>query len=181
MPILNPNDLAPDESRQEVIAEALTSQTPAVPGIVAVRGITPLVMAALHRANNPYVTGKKGFTAMGIQFEDGKTDVDAGSFGIAMMSKTAEVLILLSCDRPALKSFAGNPASLEDAALDFMEDTTPEVLAEATVFVSEQLMAISKTRVTQAPDEAETPEAAALKEGGKPGPKKLVPTGSRKS
>lgn len=179
---MKPQDVAPesDEQRQETIADALTSTSPKIPGIEAVRHITPLVMSALHRANNPYVTAKKGFAAMGIEFDGEKTDLDPTDFGIAMMPKTAEVLILLSCDRDTLKKYAGDSAALNDAALDFMEDATPEILAEATIYVSQQLVAISKTRATNAPEDKPSPEAAALKEGGNNGPKKHARTGSRK-
>lgn len=183
MPVLQPNDVAPesDAARQETIGEALIDNAPKIPGVTAVRHITPLVMSALHRANNPYVTAKRGFDAMGVVFDGKTTSLDPAGFGIAMMPKTAEVLILLSCDRDTLKKYAVDPAALENAALDLMEDATPELLAEATVFVSEQLITISKSRATKAPEEQESPEAAALKGGGRPGPKKLARTGSRKS
>lgn len=183
MALLKPNDVAPegDESRQEIIAEALTSIAPKIPGVQAVRHITPLVMSALHRANNPYVTAKRGFDAMGIEFDGDKMKLDPAAFGISMMPKTAEVLVLLSCDRDTLKKYAVDAAALESAALDFMEDSTPEILAEATVFVSQQLMTISKTRSTKAPEDQEAPESAALKGGGRPGPKKPARTGSHKS
>lgn len=184
MAILNPKEVAQapngeatdhDESRQEVIAAALVSEAPSIPGIKAVRHITPLVMVALQRANNPYVTARRGFEAMGIDFDGEATKTDPAAFGIAMMPKTAEVLILLSCDKETLKKYAVGSTTLQSDAMDFMEDTTPEVLAEATVFVSEQLMSISKTRATKAPEERDSPEASTL--NGASGKKKHVRTG----
>lgn len=182
MAIMNPTEIAPasngsavdpEEARQETIAAALVSESPAIPGITAVRHITPLVMVALQKANNPYVTAHRGFEAMGIDVSAEATKEDPAAFGIAMMPKTAEVLVLLSCDKDRLKRYAVDAAALQNDAMDFMEETTPEVLAEATVFVSEQLMMISKTRANKAPEERDTPEASTLN-GGK---KKPVRTG----
>lgn len=169
-------EISEEENRQNTIAGAITNELPIIPGVSAVRHITPLVMAALHRANNPYVTAKRGFDAMGIHFDEGKTDADPAEFGIAMMPKTAEVLILLSCDREALKKFAVDPAALLDSALDLMEESTPEMLAEATIYISQELMTISKTRTVKAPEDSEAPEAAALS-GDASGKKKPARTG----
>lgn len=174
MPVLDPSAVA-EETREQTIARAITNEVPTVPGITAVRGITPLVMAALQTANNPYVTAKAGFDAMGITFKmvevdveiEGKeekqwqsqTDMPAASFGIAMMTKTAEVLVLLAADRDTLKRYAVDRLALADAAMDLMEETTPELLAEATVFISGMLVPISKTRAVKAPEDAGPPEA----------------------
>lgn len=174
MAIMKSTEVAPenaqvdyDEARQETIAAALVSESPDIPGIKAVRHITPLVMVALQKANNPYVTARRGFEAMGIDFDGETTKADPAAFGIAMMPKTAEVLILLQCEKDALKRYAVDSAALQNDAMDFMEETTPEALAEATVFISEQLMTISKTRATKAPEEREAPQAGPLVSGKK--------------
>jgi len=183
MATIKPHEIAAedaDASRENSIAEALVGNAPHIPGVTVVRGITPLVMLALQRVNNPYVTAAKGFAAMGIKFEGGETDSDPAAFGISMMPKTAEVLILFSCDKADLRRYATAPAALEEAALDFMEDTTPDVLAEATVFISGMLTTLSKSRAEKAPEDTEAPEASTLKEGAR-GVKKPVPTGLRKS
>lgn len=183
MPILKPTDLEPDEGRQQIIAKQIIAGACDLPG--AVRGMAPLVMAALQIANNPYVTGARGFAAMkfeemGIRFEekDGKQVVnDPAGFGIAMMTKTAEVLILVTCDNEQLKRCAMDATALQDAALDYMTTTTFEELAAATVKVSEMLVSSGKSRVS--PEDKDAPKASPFEESG--GKKKRVRTGSRKS
>lgn len=176
-------DMSPktcEEERHNIIAESVINKSPAIPGVETVRDITPLVMLALQLANNPYVTGKKGFSAMGIEFDGKNTNLDHAEFGIRMMPKTAEVLVLFSCDKDKLKQYATNYSSLENDALEFIESSTLESLAEATVYISERIDAMSKSRASKARGDEGTPEAAALREGGK-GPKKLARTGSHKS
>lgn len=181
MPVLQPNQLTPEEERHEVIADAILNDAPSIPGFQCVRNITPLVMVALQRSNNPYITGRKGFDAIGIEFDgDGRQLTDAAGFAMAMMPKTAEVLILLSCSREELRCFSRDSAALDNAALDLVEVSTVDALMEATVFVSKQLEALAKSRADQAPED-EKPSAAAIEEGGATGSKKLVRTGSRKS
>lgn len=173
MAVINSKDVGSEEARHETIAEAIIDNTPVIPGVVCVRGITPLVMSALQRANNPFITNRKGFEAIGIEFDKkGKQVTDATTFALAIMPKTAEFLILLSCSREELKRFAVNPEALQDAALDIMEVATMEQLGAATVFVSEQLQQIAKARATKSPED-DKPEAAALGENWakkKPGP-----------
>lgn len=162
MAIIPAKDMEAEEARHEVIAEAIVSNIPSLPGVDCVRGITPLVMSALQRANNPFITNRKGFEAIGIEFDaKGKQTTDPASFALALMPKTAEVIVLLKCSREDLKRFAVNPPALEDAAQDFLEGSTMEQLGEAMIFVSNQLQQISKARAAKSPEE-EKPEAAAL-------------------
>lgn len=167
---------ATEEARHKVIAEAIVGVTPAIPGVDCVREITPLVMTALQRANNPFITNRKGFEAIGIEFDKkGKQVTDPAAFALAIMPKTAEILVLLSCTREELKRFAVNSVALEDAALDLMEGATMQQLGEATIFVTVQLNQISKARAAKSPEE-DKPGAASLEEvtGAK---KKPGPTG----
>lgn len=175
MAVIKPQDVASEEARHETIAEAIIDNTPVIPGVVCVRGVTPLVMAALQRANNPFITNRKGFEAIGIEFDkSGKQVTGAAVFALAIMPKTAEFLILLSCDREALKRFAVNPEALQDVALDLMENATMEQLGAATIFVSEQLQQIAKARATKSPED-DKPGASALEKNG--AKKKHVHTG----
>jgi hypothetical protein len=178
MPILKASELAPDseETRQATLAEGILAPPHSVPGFVCVRRITPLVMAALQRANNPYITARKGFEAMGVEFdEEGNQLTDAASFGVAMLPKTAEVLLLMSCTREQLKRYAVSPQALESDALDIVEDSTLETLAQATAFITSELQLMAKTQVIPAPED-EKPSAEALK-GGAEGSKKPARTG----
>lgn len=180
MPLLNPSQLSPEEERNEVITDAIIDEAPAIPGFQCVRGLSPLVIVALQRANNPYMTARRGFDAIGIQFdESGKQLTSSAEFGIAMLPKTAEVLVLVSCSRDELKWYSKDPESLESAALDLVDATDMGVLVEATSFVAKLLEATSKSKVDPAPED-EKPSAAAIEEGGT-NAKKLVRTGSRKS
>ena len=168
MAVIQPKDVAAaeDEARQESIANAIIGGSPAIPGVECVRSITPLVMCALQRANNPFITNRKGFEAMGISFDNkGNQLTDAASFALALMPKTAEVMVLLSCTREELKQFAVSPAALEDAALELMDGATMEQLGEATIFVSNQLQLVAKSRAAKSPED-DKPEASALKEHG---------------
>jgi len=176
MPILNPNDLTPKAEREQTIETALLDAPPDLPGVKCVRTITPLVMTVLQRTNNPYVTGKAGFEAAGISFlEDGNVQ-DPAQFAIRMMPFTAEVLICFMCTRDELKHYATKSDALQSAALDYMEGSTVEALAEATVFVSEQLGVIAKTRAVPSRD-LEKPEAEGLNGEGANAPKKPVRIG----
>lgn len=186
MPILKPQDLTPEEERHETIAKQIVGSTCNIAG--AVRGMTPLVMAALQLANNPYVTGLRGFAAMGLEemgiyFEEieGKQVVnDPAGFGIVMMQKSAEFLVLVTCENVQLKQFAVDAQELQSASLDYMEVASFEDIAAATVKISELLVNSGKSRVSRAPEDKEAPKAATIGEGGH-GPKKRVRTGSRKS
>lgn len=164
MALLKPTEMDTEEDRHNIIAEAIIGKTPVIPGVVCVREITPLVMAAMQRANNPFITNRKGFEAIGIEFDsEGKQLTDPASFALAIMPKTAEILILLSCSREDLKRFAVSPLALEDAALDLMDTSTMEDLAAGMLFVSEQLEQISKSRAAKSPED-EKPSASALEE-----------------
>lgn len=178
MAVIQPADID-EEKRHEIIADAVIGGSPGIPGVECIREITPLVMSALQRANNPYITNRKGFEAIGIKFDaDGNQVSDAAEFALAIMPKTAEVIVLLSCPREQLKQFAVNPAALQDAALDIMETATMEQMGMATVFVSEQLQRISRARATKSTDD-DKPEAQALAQVN--GKKKPGRTGSHKS
>lgn len=181
MSVLKPNEIAP-EDRENSIAESIIDGIPEVPGVKCVRGMSPLVMTALHRSNNPYVVGRPGFEEMEIEFEDDGKVRNAAAFGVAMMPKTAAVLVLWSCDREALKRFATAPEALESASLDFMEEFPGGVsgLAEATIHVSEALQAVQLSKAVAVDDE-EKPQASTLNGEGGVGPKKHARTGSRKS
>jgi len=177
MPILNPNSVSPEEAqREKTIGQAIVNGAQSVCGLHCVRDITPLVMTVLQRTNNPFVTGKAGFEAAGISFaEDGNVQ-DPAQFAMRMMPFTAEVLICFSCSREDLKRYAADSAALQSAALDYMEGSTIEALAEATVFVSERLGVITKSRASPS-QESTKPKAAGLGGDGKGSPKKRVRTG----
>lgn len=176
MALIDPNKIISEEERHDAIANVLLTDAPVIPGITCVRHITPLVMTALQRANNPYVTGKKGFEAIGIEFDSqGKQLTDLSQFSLAMMPQTAEVLVLLSCSREELKRYTVNPEELESKALDLVEESTLEKMGEATVFIVEQLKAVSLSRsVTSSEDK---PLDSAVQKGGGTRPKKLGRTG----
>jgi hypothetical protein len=170
MPILKLQDL--EEERHEKIAASMVAGAPIIPTFSPVRNFTPLVVAALQMAQNPYVIGKAGFESIGIKFNaKGKQVTDPTAFAIAMMPKTAEAVVALTCDREQLKAYAVNPAALQSAALDLMEESTMEALAGATVYIAEQLGAISASRANPAPKERK-PQS-----GGGSGAKKHVRTG----
>lgn len=174
MAVIKPQEIQTEEERHAVVEESILLDVPSFPGRKCVRDITPLVMTALHRANNPYVTGKKGFASIGVQFgENGEQQTSPLDFAILMMPKTAEVLLLLSCTREELKAFARVPGALEDAALDIVEDSSMDAMAAATVFISERLKAISGSRVAASPDD-DKPAASTLEDTG---PKEPAPTG----
>ncbi len=184
MPILDPKKIVPEEDRENILGEVLIDSAPEIPGMNCIRGISPLVMTALQRTNNPYVTGKKGFLAAGIDFEEKEDKAEqeqaAGEFAMAMMPFTAEVLICWTCSREELKKYARDSKALQSAALDFMEDSTMEKLAEATIYVSRQLAAITKSRAVPAPDQRKP--KAEMTGGGSGAPKKKhVRTGKPKS
>lgn len=163
MPILRDEDLTAEEQRHEALDAVFIDNRPTFAGFQTVRHVTPLVMVALRKANNPFVTARKGFEAMGLNL-DGPDKTDSAEFGIAMMPKTAEVLILLSCSREELKRFASNPAALENAALDLVDGSTLEFMAEATGFVSDIIKLVSKAQAVQAPED-EKIESPAAPEG----------------
>ncbi len=151
-----------EEERHEVIAEAVIGKPPVIPGVEIVRGITPLAMIVLQKANNPYITNRKGFAALGVEFDkSGKLISDAAQFGMVMMPKTAEMLAVFSCTREQLKQFASDPAALEDATFELLDTLTTKQLKDATLVISEQLEKLSKSQATQDPDE-EKPSAASL-------------------
>lgn len=165
MAILKPEELGgPDneEARHNTIADAIVGGTPVIPGVACVRDVTPLVMLALLRANNPFITNRKGFEAIGVEFDrSGKQITDPATFAMLIMPKTAEILILLSCSREDLKRFGVDPAALEDAALELMDTSSMEDLAEGMLFVSGKLEQISKSRAAKSP-EGEKPGASVL-------------------
>lgn len=159
--------------REHSISESLIDDIPQVKGITCLRGMSPLVMTALQRSNNPYVTGRPGFEEAGVNIGDDGKVTDFAAFGIAMMPKTAAVLVLWTCDRPTLKMFATSPEFLENAALDYMEDFPGGIqgLAEVTIHVSKALEAIQLSKAVPAEDE-DSPKASTIEtESGLPSPK----------
>jgi len=173
MAILNPKDVATEETREDILAEALVGTIPGMPGVECVRGFSPLVMLALQKANNPFVTNRKGFEAIGIEFDSkGQQLTTPAEFGFAMMPKTAEVLVLFTCSREDLKQFAVSPAALEDAALELLDGLTLEQSAEAMVFIAERMKRIGKAQATKAEDDTK-PVASTMPVGKK----KHGPTG----
>lgn len=183
MALLKPEEIAPegDEQRQDIIAKAITSKAPNIPGFVARRHMTPLAMVALMLVKNPYVA-KDGFLQMGFEIEDGvPKNVDAHEFGIAMMQKVAEVLAVLTCETERLKIFADNADALRDSAKDILEETEQDVLLEAMNSIGEQLFTISKTQATRAPEEQGNPESSTLNGGNGKSPKRRARTGLHKS
>lgn len=184
MAILKQADIEPNEEqqRQNTIGKAIAGVIPKeVAGIPILRGISPLVMEALRRANNPYITGKKGFEAANISFDptpDKDEESRGAEFAMAMMGKTAEVLACFSCSREELKEFAfgSDQNALKEAVFDIMENATLEQMAEATVFVSVQLKMASKARADKSPDDTK-PKAETIESEKK----RQRHTGSRKS
>jgi len=178
MPILNPKDIATEEEKAQVIAEAVIGKAPdSIADIVFVRDFSPLVMMALQKANNPFATHLKGFREMGIEFdEEGNRLTDAAEFAMLMMPKTAEVLVLWSCSREELKRYAVDPRGLGDAAINLMADVTSiDEMTKAMERVSDQMQKFNGVQVVKSPDDTK-PESEALKEGaGKA--KKQHPTG----
>lgn len=175
MAIIKEEDIrTEEEQRHDISADAFLTDAPSIPGFACVRHFTPLVMVALHKANNPYITGTKGFEAMGVDIDllskTGKQDDEsakqaASDFALRMMPKTGEVLVLLTCSREELKQFAKDSDALESAAMDLVEGSTMEALATATMHISQQQQMITKTQaVPSAKDE--TPDALADKKNG---------------
>lgn len=184
MAVIKQVELAPEEKekeRENIISESIIGRIPEIPGIKCLRGMSPLVMTALHRSNNPYVVGRPGFEEMGIKFDEGGKVANFAAFGVAMMPKTSAVLVLWSCDRDALKRFAVDAIALESASLDFMEDFPGGVggLAEATIHVSEALRAVQLSKAVAVEDDK--PHASTINGEGGDGPKKHARTGSHKS
>lgn len=176
MAILKTADIQPteEEQRHQVTAGAFLTTAPTIPGFNCIRHFTPLVVTALHNANNPYMTGTKGFEALGIDIsklptkedgEDQKAKQALSDFALKMMPKTAEVLVLLCCTREELKQFALNPVMLESNALDLMENSSLDALAGATVHIAAQQGMISKSQATKAEGE-EKPDAISDKKNG---------------
>lgn len=170
--ILKPEQLS-EEARHEATEKVMLTPHGELPSFPLVRHITPLVLVALQRANNPYITGRKGFEVIGITFDEDNDlqSTDRMSFAIAIMPKTAEVLLLLSCTREELKRFATHPEELESRAQDIVEESTKEFMAQATVIISEELQAVSGSKANIA-DEKPTVEAIEVDEK-----KKQDPTG----
>lgn len=185
MAVMNQFDLEEgdqERARENSTSDALISEVPQIPGIECVRGISPLVMTALHKANNPYVVGKRGFELLGVKFtEEGKIE-DLAAFGVAMNPKTAEVLVLWTCDRQELKKFAMDSSSLQDAALDYMEDFPGgiEGMAAATEHVTKALQAVQLAKAV-ASDAEDKPKASTMTGEGTPGPKKHARIGGLNS
>lgn len=188
MPVLKPKDLSLEETpeekeqrREHNTTTALIAGMPNIPGITCLRAMSPLVMTALHRSSNPYVVGKRGFEKAGIYFNDDGNVKDFAAFGLAMMPKTAEVLLLWTCDREHLKLFAQFPNDLESAALDYMEEFPGGFagLAEVTSHVAKAIGDVQLSKAVPSEDDTK-PKATGL-EGGQPGPKKPAHTGKPKS
>lgn len=187
MGLLKQIDVAPEEEKERqrdnsIANSIIGNDAPDIPGITCLRGMSPLVMTALHRSDNPYVVGKPGFEAAGIKFEPDGSVKDFAAFGVAMMPKTAAVLVLWTCSREELKRFAMAPEALESASLDYMEEFAGGVagLAKVTIHVSEALQAVQLSKAV-AVDKDEAPKASTLNGEGHTGPKKLARTGSHKS
>lgn len=174
-----------EEVRTESAASAIISDKPEqdfVAGVKLVRRVSPLVLVALEKANNPFITGKAGFEAAGIAFDpkalaseaEDRTDEQkavAARFAMAIMPKTAEVLACFSCTREELRKFARDPVALEDASFDILENvTSSQDMVEAMLLVTKEMSLFQKVRVSPAPEE-QTPESATT------GKKKLDHTG----
>ena len=141
------------ETREDALAKAFTSDMPRpLNGIKFVRKISPLVVVALNKANNPYLTGKRGFEALGLTMEGDSVSTPA-EIGVAIMPKTAEVIVLLTCGRDDLKRYAEDSKALQSAALDMLEDHDVDFFAKATELISEELGGVSKTQAAEAPEE----------------------------
>lgn len=167
MAILKPEALT-EENRHALIEDALVDggMKPPVP---CVRDFAPLVIIALRRANNPYMTHRKGFDAIGVEFDEhGKQLTDPVEFVFKMMLKTAEVLVLFSCTHEELKEFVRSSDKLEDAAMDFMGKHLPniEAASQATLFVTKKMEAMSRSQAAT-DTEDDKPKAETLDNGKK--------------
>ena len=175
MPVLKQEQLS-EEARHDVIGGAIVAGPPSLPGYEIRRDFTPLVVAALQRARNPFIVGREAFISIGIEFDaKGKQLTSPSQFAIAMMPKTAEVLLLLTCEREKLKEYAVNPVLLESDSLDVVEDSTMEAMAQAMIFISDRLKISQVSRAVPDPKDKK-PDAAG--KGGGSRPKKPVRTGS---
>lgn len=162
-----------EKNREEIIAKAFDP-----PGnigeFVCQRQITPLVMRALQGTNNPIVTGSDGFREMGIPLtENGAPNMDARQLAIAMLLKTAEIVILLTCSREDLKLYACYPDRLIGAAVDEAEKMDFESMEAVATFMTQQLELLGKVQTV--PDESDKkPETESIEKakagGNEPAP-----------
>lgn len=167
MPLLKAEEIS-EEERHSIIEKAFFPDKSKFP-LPCVRFFAPLVMVALRRANNPYLTGRKGFDALGIEFgEDGKQITPPAEFFMLMMIKTAELLVCFSCTVDELKAFTMSSVILESAAMDLMEEHLGDMdkMASAAEFVSEQMEILVKSQAKKSSKD-DKPSAEAIEKTGK--------------
>lgn len=166
MPVLNIQAIS-EEDHHEAVEQAIICDSSGCP-VPCVRFFAPLVLVTLRRANNPYLTGRRGFDAIGVEFDGDKQLTPPADFVMMMMVKTAEVITLFSCSQDELKAFALDSAKLESAAMDLMSEKldTMEKISDATIFVSEKMSILSKTQAKKS-SEDDKPSAEGLGTSGK--------------
>jgi len=157
MALLNPSNLTPDEKRAAEVEDAFNGTKAAVAGFKPVRRVTALVVEILRRANNLFVTGEKGFQAIGVsikQFqkviapmlEDGKPnpDFDPGKAG-AIVPKIAEVIALLTCSDDEMDACDDDPKHLDKLRRNIMRNRTLNEIMESMADVQAEFTKINRS------------------------------------
>lgn len=108
MALISASQLSPDEQREADLDAAYSGTKAAIAGFKPVRRVTALVVDILRRANNFFITGPRGFEAVGIDAkklhvilsptinDKPNPQFDPSKAG-AIVPKIAEVIALLTC------------------------------------------------------------------------------------
>lgn len=173
MAILNQEAISEEEHHEAVEQALLGDRTGCT--VPCVRFFAPLVIVALRKANNPFLTGRRGFEAVGVEYDEkGKQLTPPDQFMFLMLTKVAEVLACFSCSQDELKSFALSSEKLESEAMDLLEREFTDDhgnmdmgrLDKAISFISKRMAILSNTQAKKSKED-DKPSAEGLANNGK--------------
>lgn len=147
-----------DELRSKDLEAAYSGTTAKIDGWKSVRRVTALVIDILRRANNFFVTGPRGFQAIGIdpaKFSDIISPKSKGfdpSKAGAIIPKIAEVAALLSCSKVELYDCDEDLKNLDRLRRDIMEERDMNEILAIMPQIQDEFTKVNRSSAT-APDE----------------------------
>lgn len=147
-----------EEVRSKDLEAAYSGTKAKIDGFQPVRRVTALVIDILRRANNFFVTGPRGFQAIGIEPDKFGDIISPKSKGFdpskagAIIPKIAEVAALLSCSKDELYSCDEDLKNLNRLRRDIMEERDMNEILEIMPQIQAEFTKVNRSSAT-VPDE----------------------------
>lgn len=164
MALITASELSPEAQRDADLDDAYNGTKAAVVGFAPVRRVTALVVDILRRANNFFITGARGFEAIGIDakkfhlilsptINDKPNAYFDPSKAGAIVPKIAEVIALLTCSEDEMDACDDDLANLNAIRRRVMKERDMNQIMEAMPDVQAEFAKINRsTAVVESED-----------------------------